>query len=240
MTEEYLWNGVQMQNPEDIFRLSADSVVLADFAAPERGGSVCDLGCGTGALMLMLLANDPTLRAVGVELQPRAAELARNNLLQNGFADSRVLTGDLRDIRALLPANSFRHVISNPPFFPADSLPPKSKALELARTEKACTPDDLCAAASWLLSSGGHFCFVHRPERLAELIVCLDRYRLALKRMRFVRHHADSRRALVLLDAVLDGGVGLSCPDDLILYNDDGTPTADYRRIYHQEGGALL
>ncbi|MBR2081030.1 MAG: methyltransferase [Oscillospiraceae bacterium] len=73
MTEEYLWNGVRMQNPEDIFRLSADSVVLADFAAPERGGSVCDLGCGAGALMLMLLANDPTLRAVGVELQPRAA-----------------------------------------------------------------------------------------------------------------------------------------------------------------------
>ena len=238
MTEETLWNGVRMQNPENAFRLSADSVVLADFAAPEPGETLCDLGCGTGALMLMLLANDPTLRAVGLELQEDAAALAAENLRRNGFDDRRVLTGDLRRIRDLLPANSFRRVVSNPPFFPADSLPPKSETLALSRTEKACTPEALCAAASWLLTSGGHFCFVHRPERLASLIVCLDRYRFAPKRLRFVRHQPQSRRSLVLLDAVLDGGVGLSCEDDLILYHPDGTPTDDCRRIYHQNGGS--
>lgn len=237
MTEEFLWNGVTMHNPSDVFRLSADSVVLADFAAPERGAALCDLGCGTGALLLMLLANDPALRAVGVELQPEAAALAEENLRRNGFDGCRVIKGDLREIRTLLPANGFRCVVSNPPFFPADSIPPKSEALALARTEKACTSEDLCAAAAWLLTSGGHFCFVHRPERLQELLVCLDRHRFALKRMQFVRHQGHSRRSLVLLDAVLDGGSGLACPDDIILYNADGTPTEDCRRIYHTEGG---
>ena len=162
---------------------------------------------------------------------------AAGNLRLNGFNACRIMTGDLRQIRDLLPANFFRCVVSNPPFFPADSIPPKSEALALARTEKACTPEDLCAAAAWLLSPGGHFCFVHRPERLQELAVCLDRHRFALKRLRFVRHQPQSRRSLVLLDAVLDGGSGLDCQDDLILYNVDGSPTEDCRRIYHSEGG---
>lgn len=233
MSQENLWNGAVIENPETFFRLSTDSVVLADFAAPPKYAKVCDLGCGSGAISMMLLASNPSLSVTGLEIQQALSDLAAKNAEKNGFTQFTSLCGDLRKIRQLLPANSFTCVISNPPYFPADSIPPEDASLALSRTEIACTPDDLCAAAQWLLTSGGTFSLVHKPERLADLICAMRNHRLEPKKLQFVRHSAASRRSLLLLQAVLDGKPGLQVSDDLILYHPDGTPTDDCRRIYH-------
>lgn len=104
----------------------------------------------------------------------------------------------------------------------------------IARTEKCCTPDDLCAAAKWLLTSGGTFSIVHKPDRLIDLVFAMRKHSLEPKTLQFVRHSSDSRRSLVLLRAVLNGKPGLTVADDLILYEKDGTPTEECRRIYHR------
>ena len=235
MAKETLWNGVCLQSAEGVFPLGTDSFLLADFARPKKGAAIADLCCGGGAVGMMLLANDSTASVLGVELQPAAADLARVNAEENGFADRyRIVQGDVRDIRALLPANGYTLVTANPPYFPAASLPPQSDAMALARTEAACPPDDLCAAAAWLLQSGGKFCLVHRPERLAELIFAMKNHKLEPKRLQFVRHKKDSRRSLLLLEATMDGSSGLALEEDLILYCDDGTETEACRRIYHR------
>lgn len=233
MSQEILWNGAVMENPRGSFRLGTDSVVLSDFAAPEKGAAICDLGCGSGAISMMLLANDPTCPITGVELQQDLAEQAQKNAQTNGFSNFRALCGDLRNIRQLLPANSFSCVVSNPPYFPAGSIAPKDEALAISRTEITCTPEDLCAAARWLLSSGGSFCLCHKPERLADLICTLRQEHLEPKVLRFVRHSEKSRRSLVLIRAILDGKPSMNIQDDLILYEPDGTPTEECRRIYH-------
>jgi len=233
MSQEILWNGAAMENPESCFRLSTDSVVLADFAAPPKHAKVCDLGCGSGAISMMLLASDPSITVTGVEIQQELSALAAKNAEQNGFSNFTVLHGDLRQIRTLLPANAFSCVVSNPPYFPVDSIPPKEESLVLSRTEASCTPSDLCAAARWLLATGGTFSLVHKPERLADLIFTMRSHRLEPKKLQFVRHSESSRRSLLLLQAVLDGKPGLQILDDLILYHADGTPTEDCRRIYH-------
>ena len=233
MSQEILWNGAAMENPEGSFRLGTDSVVLADFAKPPKGAAVCDLGCGNGAISMMLLASDPTLAVTGIELQPALSDLAAQNAKANGFDGFSAVCGDLRNIRELLPAGSFTCAVSNPPYFPADSLAPQDESVALSRTEIACTPDDLCAAAKWLLTSGGSFCLCHRPERLADVIFALRSHNLEPKVLQFVRHSATSKRAFLLLRSVKDGKPSLSILDDLILYNPDGTPTEDCRRIYH-------
>lgn len=233
MSQESLWNGITIENPEESFRLSTDSVVLADFTKPPKGGSVCDLGCGGGAISMMLLATDPTLSVTGIEIQPKLAKLATENAKRNNFHSFTAVCGDLCSIRQLLPANGFSCVVSNPPYYPAGSLAPQDESLALSRTEIACTPDDLCAAAKWLLTSGGSFSLCHKPERLADLICSLRKQNLEPKVLQFVRHTAQSKRSLLLIRSVLDGKPGLNIPDDLILYNADGTPTEDCRRIYH-------
>ena len=199
MVEE-LWSGIRMQYSAGQFQLSTDSMVLADFCTLPPRSAVCDLGCGCGSLSLLLCGKYPQAQLTGMELQEEAAALAQENAVQNGLSDRlRILCGDLREHRTLLPHSSFDAVVSNPPYYPAGSGGVSdSPALAAARTERFCTLDDLCACAAWLLRSGGRFFVVHKPERLAELICALSRRRLEPKRLRLVRHQAGGSVSLQL------------------------------------------
>ena len=48
------------------FPLGGDSLALAAFASVRRGDRVCDLGCGAGALLLLLAARVSPLALSGV------------------------------------------------------------------------------------------------------------------------------------------------------------------------------
>lgn len=236
MVEE-LWGGIRMRYSSGQFRLSTDSMVLADFCTLPPRSAVCDLGCGCGSLSLLLCGKYPQAQLTGIELQPEAAALAQENALQNALSDRlHILCGDLREHRTLLQHSSFDAVVSNPPYYPAGSGGVSdSPALAAARTELFCTLDDLCACAAWLLRSGGRFFVVHKPERLAELIYTLRSRHLEPKRLRLVRHHFGAPVSLVLLEARLDGRPGLRFDPDLFLYYADGAESVDFRRIYHHQ-----
>ena len=115
MVEE-LWSGIRMQYSAGQFQLSTDSMVLADFCTLPPRSAVCDLGCGCGSLSLLLCGKYPQARLTGMELQAEAAAFAQENAVQNGLSDRlRILCGDLREHRTLLPHSSFDAVVSNPP-----------------------------------------------------------------------------------------------------------------------------
>ena len=234
---EYFSGGITMTVTDGCFRLSTDSMVLADFCRLPRGAAVCDLGCGCGALGLLLLRDHPDMRVTGLEILPDAAAQARKNIDANHLSEHfSVITGDLRGHRTLLPASAFDAVVSNPPYFPATSgaiSPDDAKAI--ARSEVCCTLDDLCACAAYALRFGGEFFLVHKPERLADLMVFLRAARLEPKRLRFVRHSAASAVSLVLLEARLGGKPGLQIEPELVLYGPDGSESAACRRIYHRQ-----
>ena len=73
---------------------------------------------------------------------------------------------------------------------------------------------------------------VHKPERLAQLCGCATKEGLEPKRLCLVRHRQDGPIALVLLQCRKGGKPGLQI-EELALHRADGTPTEDYRRIYH-------
>ena len=235
--EEILYGKYRMKVCGSQFRLSTDSMVLADFIRVPANSRVLDLGCGCGALDLLLLGREDRLQITGVELQAEAAETAAENLRSSGFSDRfSVISSDLRAHRSFLSANSFDAVISNPPYYPPSSGQTSAEpALAIARSELYCTLPDLCRCASYALRFGGSFTLVHKPERLADLICALRAEKLEPKRIRFVRHHAESPVSLVLLEARLGGRPGLQYEPDLVLFHPDGQETEAYRRIYHQE-----
>ena len=80
-----LWkDGPQFEQSEH-FRLGTDSVLLADFVnigARRRG---IDLGCGSGILPLLLLTRSTALHMTGLELNPEAARVARENIAANAL-----------------------------------------------------------------------------------------------------------------------------------------------------------
>ena len=165
------------------FPLGGDSLALAAFASVRRGDRVCDLGCGAGALLLLLAARVSPLVLSGVEYCPEDAALARQNLAENGL-DGAICTGDLCAVSKTLPAGSFSLAVSNPPYFKAGS----GGCGGPARMEGDCALEDWCAAAGRLLKNGGRFALVHRPERLCNLFAALRSAGLEPKRLRLLQH----------------------------------------------------
>lgn len=60
---------------EGVFPLGGDSLALGAFATVKRGWRVCDLGTGSGCLLLMLAAREGGLSLTGVEREERAASV---------------------------------------------------------------------------------------------------------------------------------------------------------------------
>ena len=210
------------------FPLSTDSMVLADFVKLPKNATVLDLGSGCATLGLLLCARDQSCRVTGIELQEAAHAAAVENIARNGLEGR--LSSICRDLRDMpLAPGSFQVCVSNPPYFSGGAAHSKNPT---ARQEDTCTPKDLFAAASRALRWGGDFFLVHKPERLAQLCFEASSHGLEPKRLRLVRHRPDAPVSLILLSCRRGGKPGLQW-EELCLYNQDGTPTADYKRIYN-------
>ena len=231
-----LWPGGPVFRQAAQAPLGTDSVLLADFAAG-KGARGIDLGCGSGILSLLLLTKEAGLHMTGLEQREEAAAVARENLAANGMTGrSKILTGDIRRVWELFRPGSFDLCAANPPYFPVGSggrAPDPLRAS--AREESECTLEELCAAAAYLLPTGGRFCLVHRPERLSELLCTMSAAGLEPKRLRLCCHHPGAAPNLVFAEGRRGGRPGLKIEPILYLTDGQGQETAEIRRIYHRE-----
>ena len=212
----------------DGFPLSTDSMVLADFVKLPKNAKILDLGSGCGTLGMLLCARDGNCSVCGIELDSQAHATALENIDRNALtARLFSICADLRTMPC--QPGSFDVCVSNPPYFSGGARHSRNP---VARQEDTCTPKELFAAASRALRWGGDFFLVHKPERLAELFFEGSSAGLEPKRLRLVRHRPDSPISLILLSCRRGGKPGLQI-EELTLHHSDGTPTDDYRRIYH-------
>ena len=233
--EELSPGGYRFVYDDTLFRPGTDSFLLSSLPRLRPGLRVCDLGCGTGLLGLLLLQRQPELTVTGIDLLPEAAALARRAAAENGLTDRlQIVEGDLR--RPLLPAGSFDLAVCNPPYYPPGSgRVSADPARRTARSESDCSLPELCRAAARLLRWGGSFCLVHKPERLADLCCGLRAAGLEPKRLRLVCGKAAAPPSLVLLEARRGGRPGLAIEAPLVLQSSDGRPTAELNAIYFRK-----
>lgn len=231
-----LWTGGPRFAQAEHFKLGTDSVLLADFvntASRKRG---IDLGCASGAIGLLLLEKSARLHMTGLEIVRSAVELARENMAENGLSQrTEIICGDIRAHRELFRSGAFDLVAVNPPYFAVGSgaLSPKS-GRDAARGETECSLGEICAAAAYLLCTGGSFNLVYRTERLSELFCAMSAAGLEPKRLRLVCHKAASAPNLALVEGRRGAKPGLKVEPVLVLANDDGSETGEYKRIYHR------
>ena len=230
-------SGLHLIQRPDAFRFGTDSVLLADFAAPKKNDRAVDLGCGTGAIATLMAAHCPLLQVDAVEIQPEIADMARRSVLMNRLEERiRVHEMDMREAWRTLGAEKHTLVVCNPPYGRAGGgLVNDSDTKRIARHEGDLSPDDVAYSAMRLLKSGGRFCVVYPAPRAYEMMAAMDRNRLAPKRIRTVHGVAGRAPKFVLLDAVKDGGSMLHWLEPLVLRNEDGSFTDEWRRIYRME-----
>lgn len=167
----FLGGGLRILQPKAGYRAATDPVLLAAAVPARVGEDVLELGCGAGVASLCLAKRISGLSITGLELQPDYAELARRNAAQNEIA-LRVVEGDIARIPAELRAQTFDHVITNPPFYDAGGSASADTGRETALRESLPLQDWMQAGLR-RLRPGGWLTTIHLAGRMADLLAAL-------------------------------------------------------------------
>lgn len=229
-------NGLSIIQNEGAFRFGMDALLLADFTRPRKHDRIADLGTGTGILPLIMSQNEPTASFEAIELQEDMADMAARSVLMNGLEGRiTVRCADLRDIHKTLGSGLMDGVVCNPPYGKKNStLKSETEARLLACHEIDCGIADIAHAAATLLRDKGRLWIVFPAPRLLELCDILRAEELEPKRLRMVYAKVDRAPYLALAEAVKKAKPALLWLPPLVVYNADGSPTDELRRIYHE------
>lgn len=172
-TEDLLLGGrVRLRQPRVGYRAAIDPVLLAASVPARPGERVLDLGTGTGAASLCLMARIAGLDAVGLEIDPETAALARGNARLNGCERFIVREADIAELPKAL--RGFDHVMANPPY-----LDPARADLSSNDSRRRSTVDQ-AGLDAWIKSAltaaapRGSLTLIQRADRLAEILSLLD------------------------------------------------------------------
>ena len=222
MTDTFLDGRVKVAQPDSGFRSGLDAVMLAAAVPAVAGQSVLELGAGSGAASLCLMARVAGLKLTGVERDEALAALARNNAAANSASCTFVAA----DIFALPPElkRDFDQVFVNPPFHGEGQVSP-----DAARA--AALMDD-GALKGWLklglqrTVSGGFFTTILRADRLREALGALPERGLCAFPL-WPRQGEVSKRVIVQVRKGSNAPFALL--QGLVLHTEDGswTPEAD-------------
>ncbi len=222
-----------IQNPEK-FCFGMDAVLLSGFAKAKQGDRVLDLGTGTGIIPILMEAKTQAEHLTGLEIQEESADMARRSVALNGLEKKiNIIQGDIKEAGQIFGGASFDVVTCNPPYMIGKhglTNPDAPKAI--ARHEILCTLEDVISQTAKILRPGGNFYMVHRPFRLAEIIVLLVKYKMEPKRMRFVHPFADKEPNMVLIEANRGGRARMTVEKPLIVYREQGVYTDEIYEVY--------
>jgi release factor glutamine methyltransferase len=140
-------------------------VEVAQELVLEPRARVLDLGTGTGAIALALARENPGWSLCGVDVEPAAVALARDNARALAIANAEFLQSDWF---AAVPAQRFDAIVSNPPYIDADDPHLRSgdvrfeplRALVADRNGLAAIAS-IIDGAPLFLRSGGWLLFEH-------------------------------------------------------------------------------
>lgn len=211
MKADMLWqDGPSFYQDNSVFKIGTDALLLAKFVRIQGAKKLMDLGTGTGVLSVLLALSNTQLSVSAVDISPKAVALAEKNAhLNEVSAQINAQVADICHIKDHFQANAFDFVISNPPYFAANSGAPATGDIAHAREETLCSLDDICKAAAHLLRFGGNFALVHRPERLTEIFACMTKYNIEPKRIQFAVTCLENPPSLVFIEGKYGAKPGL-------------------------------
>lgn len=217
----------------DGFRFGIDSVLLTEFARDIRKRSkIVDLGTGTGILGILLSKKVFPTKILGIEKQKEVADMAKRSINLNSLEHIfEIINCDIMDLK--LEKNYYDVVVTNPPYKKLNTgINSQNEKQKISRFETTASLDDWIRISSNLINTRGSFYMVYRTDRLAELVEILRKYKLEIKRIRFVHSKLSSQSNLVFIKAVKNGNPFVKIEKPLIIYNDDNSYTDEILNIY--------
>lgn len=211
------------------FTYTTDSVFLGNFPHVVRKAKVLELGCGTGAIS-MLLEQRGAEQVTAIDCNPRITELMRRSIADNNLQEKfTIVDGDIRNYKQLLQPESMDLVAANPPYRTGGNVRQIGTA---ACHEVTSTLEDFFRAAAFAVRYRGRFALVQLPERFAESMQLALKYGLQPKRLQWVHSRLDKPAWIFLMEMQKGGSYGLDVLPPLIMYNADGSYTEAAARFY--------
>lgn len=142
-------------------KVGTDAVLLGAWADNPLHGPILDIGCGSGIIGLMMAQRFAGSQVYGVELEPQAANQARQNVLQSPYAQRiQIVCGAAQQLLVAQCAfPPFTAIVCNPPYF-CDALAPTDPLRHQARHATQLTLAELFTSAAHVLHPQGRFSVV--------------------------------------------------------------------------------
>ena len=160
--------------------------------------------------------------------------MAKRSVELNGLGDKiEIYCGDLKNSISIYGKRRFDLITCNPPYMKAGSaILNETDSKIISRHEVKCTLEDIIKISSSLLTLTGHLAMVHKPSRLCDIIFLMRGCGIEPKRIRFIHNHAADAPMLVLVDGLFGGKSDVKILPPLILRNDDGSDSEEYKKIH--------
>ena len=223
-----------IQSPES-FCFSMDAVLLANFTSVKKGDRVVDLGTGTAVIPLLVSARSQVSKIVGLEIQAESVERAQRTVRGNGLEKLiEIIQLDIVDADKVLGVGKFDLVVSNPPYLPVGrGEQNRTDPIAIARHEVCCNLEAVVHTASRLVKYGGRVAMVHRPDRLADLIIEMSNCQLYPRRLQLVYPRPDKRPNMILIEAQYGSKPELIILEPFVVYNENDVYTEQFWHTYY-------
>jgi len=234
--DHLLTKAVQITQPADGYRVGTDAILLAASIGTNKG-RILDMGAGVGGVSLCAAYRLPDTHITAIEKNPDMAALAARNITDNDRDEQiRLVTGDVMAMPAVM-ANSFDHVMSNPPYNDVRGTRPKNRARAMAHMGENTDLGDWVKAALWAVKPRGTVTFICRADRMSELITHFETAGAGETLVFPLWPRLDSPASRVIVQVrrnVAGPGAMLA---GLVLHRDNGSYTESAQHI--MQGGGL-
>lgn len=190
---------------EQGFKFSLDSILLSEFAKIRKSDEhIIDL-CTGNAVIPIVLHQKYNKEIIGIEIQEEIFKLAEESVIENNMENSiSVIHDNVLHVDNYFPGNNFDVVLCNPPYFKYhhENFVNDNKIKGIARHEIAISLEQLIERASFLLKEKGRFYLVHVPDRLDEIFVFANKYKMNVKEIQLISSKAGEKPIIVLATLV--------------------------------------
>ena len=198
MTDFIPHTTLKLLQDEDSFKMTSDSIHLAQFMNIRNNDRVLDVGCNNGVLSLVASTKTKN-EVVGIDINDKAIDLAKSNAKLNVLSNLSFIHCRLQDYQDEL----FDVIVCNPPYFKSNLTQSQTQAL--ARFETELSLEELAQNTYRLLKDKGRLDIIIPVERFHDWLILANDHRLTIKRCAFIHHSQDHPANTVLAEAVKNG-----------------------------------
>lgn len=230
-------DGLKIIQNKNGFCFGMDSVLLSDFAKEiKKNSTILDMGTGTGILGILLSAKTQDTKITGVEIQPEVAQMAQRSVQLNHLEERiDIICEDIKELKKIYETQSFDAIVTNPPYKKKGTGGiNENEAKLISRHEITANLEDFISIASYLLKDQGSIYMVHRPERLADIMTSLRKYKLEPKVIKFVHPNQEKEPNLILVKATKNARPFLKVENPIYIYDLQGNYTKEILEIYNK------